>query len=89
MPISGVIVVCEEGAMETVQNEIDSHPRLEVREAAESNLIVVTDTKSVDEDRKAVRWIGQIDGVISAYVAFTNVEDIAEEQLGEKRGDLQ
>jgi nitrate reductase NapAB chaperone NapD len=89
MPVSGVIVVCEQGSLKPVQDEIDAHPRLEVREVAESNLIVVTDTATVDEDRQAVKWIGTIDGVLSTYVAFTNVEDIAQDQMGAKPGDSQ
>ena len=89
MPVSGVIVVCDERAVESVRNEIDSHSQLEVREAAESNLIVVTDTATVADDRQAVKWIGTIDGVLSTYVAFTNVEDIAQDRMGAKPGDSQ
>lgn len=79
MPVSGVIVTCESGSRERVQDRIDSHPRLEVRDAEGENLIVVTDTASVKQDRAAVEWIGKVPGVVSAYVAFTNMEDVAVE----------
>jgi len=81
MPISGVIVICEEGSREPVHDRIDSHPRLEVRDSTGTGLVVVTDTSTVEEDRQDVSWIGGLPGVLSAYVAFTNVEDIAEDQL--------
>jgi nitrate reductase NapAB chaperone NapD len=82
MPVSGVIVICEESTVEEVHNRIDSHPRLEVREAGGVSLIVVTDTATVKEDRADVDWISKLPGVLSTYVAFTNTEDVAESVAG-------
>jgi nitrate reductase NapAB chaperone NapD len=80
MPISGVIVVCEEASREAVRHQVDAHPRLDVSESTGPALIAITDTESVEQDRADVEWLGTLEGVLSTHVAFTNIEDVGETQ---------
>lgn len=81
MPISGVIVTCEDGATEAVRRAIEARPRVELCESRETALVVVTDTATLEEDREELRWLEGLPGVLSAFVTFTNVEDLAESSV--------
>jgi len=41
-------------------------------------LVVVTDTATLEEDRQMVNWLAALPGVLSAFVAFSNIEDLNE-----------
>ena len=78
MPVSGVLLTCRENAVEAVRKAVFARPRLEVRDGAGPMLVVVTDTVSMDDDRAEVDWLATLPGVLSTFVAFSNVEDLAE-----------
>lgn len=78
MPVSGVWINCEPGEAERIRALINARTELEVRQAAGGDLVVVTDTRTLEEDRAQVRWLETIEGVRSVLVAFSNVEDLAE-----------
>lgn len=82
MPISGVLLTCTEEALEEVREAVAGRPRVEVREGAGSMLVVVTDTATLEEDRELVNWLAALPGVLSAFVAFSNIEDVAEKAAG-------
>lgn len=77
MPVSGVIVRCEAEAVGDVRRRIEAHPAAEAREVRGRDLIVVTDTRTLDEDAGTVEWLGTIPGVVSTHITFVNVEDVA------------
>jgi len=86
MPVSGVIVMCEAGAADSVRNRIETHPSAEVREVSGHGLIVVTDTATLEEDTRTVEWLSKVPGVLSIHIAFVNVEDVAgADQSGEAK----
>lgn len=78
MPVSGVLLTCREDAVEAVRQAVFARPLLEVRDGAGPMLVVVTDTKSLDDDRAEVDWLATLPGVLSTFVTFSNVEDLAE-----------
>ena len=78
MPVSGVWLNCEPRDAERIRALIDARSELEVRQADGGDLVVVTDTRTLDDDRAQVRWLETIDGVRSVFVAFSDVEDLAE-----------
>ncbi len=81
MPISGVIVTYKDGATDAVRRAIEARPGVELRESRGTALVVVTDTATLEEDREQVRWLDGLPGVLSVFVAFTNVEDLAESSV--------
>jgi nitrate reductase NapAB chaperone NapD len=78
MPVSGVLLTCKGESVEAVRRQIDARPLVEMRQVEGSMLVVVTDTATLDEDRREVQWLAGIPGVLSAFVAFCNIEDLAE-----------
>ena len=78
MPVSGVLLTCGENAVAAVRQAVFARPRLEVRDGAGPMLVVVTDTATLDDDRAEVNWLATLPGVLSTFVAFSNVEDLAE-----------
>jgi len=78
MPISGVLLTCEEEALGTVRDSISARPKVEVQEGSGPMLVVVTDTETLEVDRELVSWLAALPGVLSAFVAFSNIEDLAE-----------
>jgi nitrate reductase NapAB chaperone NapD len=78
MPISGVLLTCRQDGIESVCREIEERPGVEVRKVEGRMVVAVTDTSSLEEDRREVQWLESLSGVLSALVTFTNVEDLAE-----------
>lgn len=78
MPISGVLLTCEPERVAEVSQVVSERAQSEVREVRDSTLIVVTDTKTMRDDRREVEALEAIDGVIAAHVVYSNVEDLAE-----------
>ncbi len=77
MPVSGLVVMCEEAAVDEVRHRVAARPGLEVRDCRGSSLIVVTDTATLEEDRACVDWLNSLPGVLSTWVTFCNIEDVA------------
>jgi nitrate reductase NapAB chaperone NapD len=82
MPVSGVLLTCKEEALEKVRESISARPQVEVREGEGSMLVVVTDTETMAQDRELVKWLAKLPGVLTAFVAFSNIEDVAENAAG-------
>jgi len=77
MPVSGLVLMCEEAAVDAVRRRVAGRPEAEVRGRQGNHLIVVTDTATLEEDRACVDWLAALPGVLSAWVTFTNIEDVA------------
>lgn len=77
MPVSGLVLMCEQAAVEDLRRRIAARPGLEVRGLQGSSLIVVTDTATLEQDRACVDWLASQPGVLSAWVTFTNIEDVS------------
>ncbi len=75
MPITGLLLTCESGRLQSVREAVASRPLSEVRETRGAALVVVTDTATIDEDRAEVEALSTLDGVLAAHVVFTNIED--------------
>ena len=78
MPVSGVLLTRRENAVEAVRQAVVARPRHEVRDGAGPMLVIITDTESLDDDRAEVDWLATLPGVLSTFVAFSNVEDLTE-----------
>jgi len=85
VPISGVLLTCRPELLAGVSKSVHARPWSEVREARGNTLIVVTDTKSLQDDRREVEALEAMEGVVAAHVVFSNVEDLAEAQGSEER----
>lgn len=78
MPITGVLVTCRDGATANVRSAIQARPHSEVQYEMESELVVVTDTATLEEDRKELDWLASLTGVASTFVTYTSLEDLVE-----------
>lgn len=76
MPITGVLITCREGEAVNTRSAIQSRSHSEVMDGKGNMLVVVTDTASLEEDRKEIDWLSSLPGVVSALVAYTNIEDL-------------
>ena len=55
---------------------IVARPASEIRQRIDNAFVVVTDTRSLDADRAEVDALSRLDGVLSAHVVFSNIEDL-------------
>lgn len=78
MPISSVIIKTEKGQEWTLANTLKTLPYIEVQEIGIEHLIVTTDTTRIEEDRMVTESLSSFEGVRSAYVVYTNMEDCIE-----------
>lgn len=76
MPISGVLLQCDPERLEAVGASVGSRAASEVRDRRNNALVVVTDTRTLDEDRAEVAALTALDGVLAAHVVFSNIEDL-------------
>ena len=76
MPITGLLLTCQPDQMEQIERVVDERPKSEVRATRAEQLIVVTDTVDLSEDRCEVEALGNIPGVVAVQVVYCNVEDL-------------
>lgn len=76
MPISSVILSCRPDAVDAVRALVDARERSEVREQRKNDLVVVTDTVTLEGDRAEMEAISSLPGVVSYCIVFSNVEDV-------------
>lgn len=76
MPISSVILSCRPDAVDAVHALVDARERSEVREQRKNDLVVVTDTVTLEGDRAEMEAISSLPGVVSYCIVFSNVEDV-------------
>jgi len=81
MPISSLVIECAVGRAQEVASYLETLPGAEVHDAHDNCLVVVTDTKTKQEDRDLVDEMGSVSGVITATPVFTNCEDLGLEHL--------
>ena len=76
MPISGVVIGCEETAADRVAARL-SEEGYDIRGVLPGGKVVaVIEADSVDGEVDLVSDIGRIDGVITVNVAYHNFEDL-------------
>jgi len=78
MPITSVVVECQQDQTHEVRRQVDNLPNTEITKIEGDLLVVVTDTDSQKQDHALVRALADLTGVISAVPVFTNCEDLAE-----------
>jgi len=76
VPISSVILSCRPEAVDAVRTMVDARERSEVREQRNNDLVVVTDTVTLEGDRAEMEAISVLPGVVSYCIVFSNVEDV-------------
>ena len=78
MPISGVLLSCKREQVHQIEEQIHLRTHSEVRSIEGGTMVVVTDTESIEQDRREVEALSALPGVLLGHVVFSNVEDIAE-----------
>ena len=83
MPISGIGIRVASQYLEDVETELQTFLRAEVERVpyacpvgGESYLVVVLETNTTGEMKQKFEAILQLPGVIHAWVAYHNIEDI-------------
>jgi len=76
MPISGIVVRCQEGSAERVASLIHAPGNLEVHHIVDtSTLVAVVDAPTVAREVELTSGLMKIDGVVSVHLAFHHFEE--------------
>ena len=75
MPISSLILHVTPGAEAEVAERLANIPSLEVHTVVDGQIVVVTDTLRIEEDRAVTERVRDVPGVITANVVFCSMED--------------
>ncbi len=75
MPISSLVIDIEKGKEKLVTQSLAAFNTIEIYATRDDKIIIVTDTKTKNEDREIVKKINTLSGVITANMVFTNMED--------------
>ena len=75
MPITSLIVTCATDSVPAVAEEIAQMPNVEVTDVRDDTLVIITDTKTGDEDQTTWDALVAIPGVISTDIIYHNFED--------------
>ena len=79
MPVSSMILKVRAGAAADVATRLRAMPGVEVEDAPDGQLVVVTDTPDRDQDKRLGRAIDADPGVVSQTLIYHNFEDVEEE----------
>ena len=75
MPISSLLLDVASGEESAVVELLQALESLEVHQVRQGQIIVVTDTRSLEEDRALTAQVDALPGVVTASVVFSNMED--------------
>ena len=76
MPISGITVLTAPNSLEAVRDQLEREFKAEIPAIKDNYLTVVLETATSHEMKQKFEAIQRLSGVMSAWVAYHNVEDI-------------
>ena len=78
MPVSGVVVSCQQGRAEGIAGEISAMEGVEVHGVLpDGQIVAVIEADTVDDEVGLVSRLHEVDGVLSVRMAYHNFEDVA------------
>ena len=78
MPVSGVVVTCEQGKAEGVAGDIASIEGVEVHGTLpDGQIVAVVVAETVNDEVAIVSKLHDVDGVVTVRMAYHNFEDEA------------
>ena len=78
MPISGIALAVAPQSLEYVQAQIETEFHGEIHTEVENYLVVVLETETTRQTKQKFEAISRLPGVVSAWVAYHNTEDLEE-----------
>ena len=80
MPVSGHVVVVQDGALEQVFNKLSSIVSIDVGDPQPGGIPIALDAETTEEEKQKIEEIRTLPGVESVSLIYYNFEDVDEEK---------